>query len=193
MLKNVVLPAPFGPIRLTMERSGMLKSTELTATRPPKTLVIPRASRMLAASMPLSDTGPFPRGCGLLVVLVQFLGPLSIGDNPLRPEEHHHHQNDAEDEKVVLRDVCIRERFAPDRAAYGVYPLADLGQEIEVEALQGNGAQDHAVDAPHAAQDDHGEDQDRDVEREARREDVLYERPVVRACQAPEHGPHSVG
>src|SRR5919205_1739781 len=48
MLKNVVLPAPFGPIRLTMERSGMSKSTELTATSPPKTLVIPRASMMLA-------------------------------------------------------------------------------------------------------------------------------------------------
>src|SRR5918997_1010529 len=46
MLKNVVLPAPFGPIRLTMARSGMSKSTELTATRPPNTLVIPRASRI---------------------------------------------------------------------------------------------------------------------------------------------------
>src|SRR5919112_3012892 len=189
MLKNVVLPAPFGPIKLTMERSGMLKSTELTATRPPKTLVMPRASRMLAASMSLSGTGTFPRG--LLIVLVQLLGPLSVGDNPFRPQEHHHHQEDAEDEKVVLCDVCARESFAPDRVAYCVYPLADLGQEIEVEALQGHGAQDHAVDAPHPAQDDHGEDQDRDVEREARREDVLYERPVVSACQASEHGPHS--
>src|ERR671913_1602190 len=193
MLKNVVLPAPFGPIRLTMERSGMLKSTELTATRPPKTLVIPRASRMLAASMSLSGTSPFPRGCGLLIILVQFLGPLSVGDYPFRPQEHHHHQDDAEDEKIVLRDVCAREHFAPNRVAYGVYPLADLGQEIEVEALQGHGAQDHTVDAPHAAQDDHGKDQDGDVEREARREDVLYERPVVSACQASEHGPHSVG
>ena len=35
MLKNVVLPAPFGPIRLTIEPSGMAKSTLLTATRPP--------------------------------------------------------------------------------------------------------------------------------------------------------------
>ena len=43
MLKNVVLPAPFGPIRLTMERSSMLKSTELTATKPPKRLVTPWA------------------------------------------------------------------------------------------------------------------------------------------------------
>ena len=27
MLKKVVLPAPFGPIRLTIERSGIVKST----------------------------------------------------------------------------------------------------------------------------------------------------------------------
>src|SRR5918998_307847 len=98
MLKNVVFPAPFGPIRLTMERSGMLKSTESTATSPPKTLVIPRASRMLAVSVTFSGTGPFPRGSGLLVVLVQLLGPLSVGYYPFRPQEHHQHQNqDAED------------------------------------------------------------------------------------------------
>ena len=39
MLKKVVLPAPFGPIRLTIERSSIAKSTSLTATRPPKRLV----------------------------------------------------------------------------------------------------------------------------------------------------------
>src|ERR687889_611267 len=194
MLKNVVFPAPFGPIRLTMERSGMLKSTELTATRPPKTLVIPRASRMLAVSASFSGTGPVSDGVGARgVPLVQLLGPLSVGYYPFRPQEHHQHQDDAENEKVVLRDVCAREQFAPNRAAYGVYPLADLGQEIEVEALQGYCAQDHAVDAPHAAQDDHGEDQDRDVEREARREEVLYERPVVRTRKPAEYRPHGVG
>src|SRR5919106_1807829 len=145
MLKNVVFPAPFGPIRLTMERSGMLKSTELTATRPPKTLVIPRASRMLAVSASFSGTGPVSDGVGARgVPLVQLLGPLSVGYYPFRPQEHHQPQDDA-------------------------------------------------VDAPHAAQDDHGEDQDRDVEREARREDVLYERPVVRTRKPAEYRPHGVG
>src|SRR5713226_728061 len=43
MLKNVVLPAPFGPIRLTIARSWIVKSTLLTATRPPKRLVTPLA------------------------------------------------------------------------------------------------------------------------------------------------------
>src|SRR5215204_648937 len=194
MLKNVVFPAPFGPIRLTIEGSCISKSTELTATRPPKTLVIPRASRMLVDSSFPSGTSPSPDGVAARrVTLVQLLGPLSVGYYPFRPQEHHQHQDDAEDEKVVLRDVCAREHFASNRVAYGVYQLADLGQEVEVEALQGYGAQDHAVDAPHAAQDDHGEDQDRDVEREARREDILYERPVVRSRKPAEDRPHGVG
>ena len=36
MLKNVVLPAPLGPMIETIERSGIEKETSLTATRPPK-------------------------------------------------------------------------------------------------------------------------------------------------------------
>ena len=43
-LKNVVLPAPLGPMRLTIEPSGMSKSIVRTATRPPKRFEIPRAS-----------------------------------------------------------------------------------------------------------------------------------------------------
>src|ERR671919_200470 len=114
MLKNVVLPAPFGPIRLTMERSGMLKSTELTATRPPKTLVMPLASRMSVGLSFPSGTGPSPDSVAARgVTLVQLLGPLSVGDYPFRPQEHHHHQDDAEDEEIVLRDVCVRECLAP--------------------------------------------------------------------------------
>ena len=44
MLKNVVLPAPFGPIRLTIARSGMVKSRSFTARRPPNSLRTSRAS-----------------------------------------------------------------------------------------------------------------------------------------------------
>jgi hypothetical protein len=41
MLKNVVLPAPFGPMRLTIAPRGMRKSTSSTATRPPNSFRIP--------------------------------------------------------------------------------------------------------------------------------------------------------
>ena len=39
MLKNVVLPAPLGPMIETIARSGIEKVTSLTAVRPPKRLV----------------------------------------------------------------------------------------------------------------------------------------------------------
>src|ERR1043166_4251994 len=39
MLKNVVLPAPFGPIRLTIDPLGIVKLMSWTATRPRKRLV----------------------------------------------------------------------------------------------------------------------------------------------------------
>src|SRR6185295_9357234 len=44
MLKNVVLPAPFGPMRLTIDRRGIVKSTSLTATRPPNSFRRPTVS-----------------------------------------------------------------------------------------------------------------------------------------------------
>src|SRR5215217_1102656 len=105
MLKNVVLPAPFGPIRLTMDRSGMSKSTESTATRPPKTLVIPRATSMLVspARPPSSATGRPTNRLGF----VHLLRPLAVGDYPLRPQQHHGDEQDAEQDRIVLGDVRV--------------------------------------------------------------------------------------
>ena len=40
MLKNVVFPAPFGPIRLTIAPSGIVKVMSETATSPPNSLRI---------------------------------------------------------------------------------------------------------------------------------------------------------
>src|SRR5918993_1531317 len=106
MLKNVVLPAPLGPIRLTIECSGMSKSTSLTAIRPPKTLVIPRASRMLPFPFSSATSHPPERVTRVAAFpAVQLLGTLAVGDYALGPEEHHQDQEDAEQEEVVLRDV----------------------------------------------------------------------------------------
>src|SRR3712207_9194860 len=99
MLKNVVLPAPFGPIRLTIERSGMSKSTSLTATKPPKTLVIPRASRMLSTFCPFSSaTGGSPERVTDVPALpaVQLLSTLAVGGDAFGSQEHHE-----EDRKCV--------------------------------------------------------------------------------------------
>src|SRR5215207_594994 len=138
MLKNVVLPAPFGPIRLTIERSGMSKSTSLTAMRPPKTLVIPRASRMFAAlpSRP-ARTRPFPfssatghsseRVTGVTTFpAVQLFGALAGGDEAFGPQEHHEDEEDTEQQVVVLRDVRLAKRGATDGVADGVDPYVYL-------------------------------------------------------------------
>src|SRR5215211_5869287 len=98
MLKNVVLPAPLGPIRLTIERAGMSKSTELTATSPPKSLLIPRASRMFATA---SSPGPFSSGTrrslhrvAAGICAAQLFGALAVGDNAFGSQEHHQDQDD---------------------------------------------------------------------------------------------------
>ena len=46
-LKNVVLPAPFGPITARSSPGSTAKETSLIATRLPKARVTPRASRRL--------------------------------------------------------------------------------------------------------------------------------------------------
>ena len=67
-LKKVVLPAPLGPMRLTIEPLGMSKSMVRTATRPPNRFVIPRASsrqrRPLAGRGPSGARPADPRGRG---------------------------------------------------------------------------------------------------------------------------------
>ena len=51
MLKKVVLPAPFGPMIETIDFSGMTKSTESHAVRPPKVFVTDTASRTAPFSL----------------------------------------------------------------------------------------------------------------------------------------------
>ena len=71
MLKNVVLPAPLGPMIETIERRGMSKLTSSTATSPPKALLTDVAERTVppgsagAAGRPGADvtstTAPYAR------------------------------------------------------------------------------------------------------------------------------------
>ncbi len=63
-LKNVVLPAPLGPISETMALCGTEKSTSLTATRPPNTFEMPVASSSGARGRGTAGRGT--AGCGLL-------------------------------------------------------------------------------------------------------------------------------
>src|SRR5215213_3684644 len=71
MLKNVVLPAPLGPMIVAILRCGTAKDTSLTAVRPPNCLVRLRVSRIGPHDAP---------GLGLRpVATAPVMGPASPG------------------------------------------------------------------------------------------------------------------
>src|SRR5215831_3444953 len=55
-LTNVVLPAPLGPMTPRISPWRIVRSTSETAARPPKRLVMPRASRM-GGPVPVPEDG----------------------------------------------------------------------------------------------------------------------------------------
>src|SRR5579872_587823 len=52
MLKQVVLPAPFGPIKAWIEPRRTLRLTSLTAEKPPNSLLNPSVTRMCSSLIP---------------------------------------------------------------------------------------------------------------------------------------------
>src|SRR4029453_5352987 len=90
-LKKVVLPAPLGPMIEAVCPSSRVKSMESSAVRPPKRLVMPRASRMTA--MPSAG-------------LARPVGELAVaparGQDALGSEDHHEHEDQAEYHPLVL-------------------------------------------------------------------------------------------
>ncbi len=66
MLKNVVLPAPLGPMIETIERGATANEMSLTATRPPNALV----------TRSVASTAPFCVASGALAVVASLMrGP----------------------------------------------------------------------------------------------------------------------
>src|SRR2546423_5638737 len=185
MLKNVVFPAPFGPMRLTIEPSGTVKSTSFTAVRPPNSL----RTLWAVSRSAISVRHVIERLVGH--ALVELRGPSRARYQALRSEEHHHQQDDPEDPELVLRDV---DGGAPGlergsgRAEVGVQPAADVREALAVEVGEEGGAEDDAEDVPHPAQDDHAEDEDGDVEEEVAREGRALEARVEGARDAAEEG-----
>src|SRR5204863_3381240 len=93
MLKKVVLPAPLGPIRLTMRSRGIVKSTSSVATSPPNSFRTFSATRRLPFPLPM-----------LRVVerrvrdtLVKLGLPSRTRYQPFRADEHHDHDDRAVD------------------------------------------------------------------------------------------------
>src|SRR5262245_59135057 len=144
MLKNVVLPAPFGPIRLTIDPSGMVKSTSSTAVRPPNSL---RSCSALRSSFMRHVVQRLVVDTGLELGF-----PPSAGYQAFGPEEQHYHEDDAEDPELVLRHLDVERQVR-------VEPGADVCQPLPVEVGEEGGAEHDAPDVSHPSQDDHAEDE----------------------------------
>src|SRR6478672_5786643 len=107
MLKNVVFPAPFGPMSETIELAGTLKSTSSTATRPPNSL----------RSTCVWSSGSEGSGTGDLVVVERLVVDLRVVHlrrdartryQPFGTEEHDDDDDHPEDAELVERYVDVR-------------------------------------------------------------------------------------
>src|SRR5262245_33538707 len=112
MLKNVVLPAPFGPMRLTIEPCGTVKSTSSTATSPPNSLRSSSLTRRLSGTRHL-------RVVERLVVhaFVQLRRSSRARNQPLGPEEHDDDDDRAKDAELVQRHIEVRAEVPVDPGA----------------------------------------------------------------------------
>src|SRR4249919_748564 len=190
MLKNVVLPAPFGPIRLTIVRSGIVKSTSFTATRPPNSLRTPWAisrSATLGVISVVERLVVVLHVVEILVVdaLVELEFPPLARNQALRPEQHRQHEDDPEDPRRVERHVDLLTKHEVADAVR-VHPGPDVREAFLVQIREECGTDDHAPDIAHPAEDDHAEDEDGDVEVEVPGEGAALEAPVVGSGDAAE-------
>src|SRR3954449_2752263 len=122
MLKNVVLPAPFGPISDTTVPRGIVKSTSSVATRPPNSL------------RRFSTTTRLPFGLLMLRVVerrvvnafVELRPASRTRDQPFRPDQHDEHDDRAVDPELVQRHLEVR----PERL---VQLVADVRKALLVQ------------------------------------------------------------
>ena len=169
-LKNVVLPAPLGPMRLTIDPSGIVKSTSFTATRPPNrrvTFVGDEDGRLPGrlAHRPPSSVD-FGKGqlvlAGLGDLRVELALPPTVREEALRSQQHHRHEREAVEQELELDEVDVLE----DRDAERVEELVERLEEHVVDRVDHERSHGDAPEVAHAAEDDHREDRERDDERE---------------------------
>ena len=176
-MKNVVLPAPLGPMIETIERSGISNETSLTATSPPKIFETDSVSSSvfapLAPDVAGADAGRAhslaPRvhvGLGRRadrVARADALGelhrPSSLGQQPLRAQHHDEQDEEAEDAEVQDREVEVQAQGAR-------HAVEHLGDEVRVDERQQHRAEHDAPDRAQAAEDDHRQHEDREAELE---------------------------
>src|SRR4051794_3574122 len=189
MLKNVVLPAPLGPMIETIECCGIENETSFTATRPPNVLEtasvassagrspspvgaggaatgtviarrsLPSAGRRRSSNDALSWLADLERAVARADALGELQRSSSFREQALRPQDHDDEDEEAEDAEVQDREVEVQ----PDLVRDAVEHLRD---EVRVDERQQDRAEDHPPDGAQAAEDDHREQEDREAELE---------------------------
>ena len=102
-LKNVVLPAPFGPMMACSREPARLKLRLSTAVRPPKRLVKPSVRRMGSLMARSAAWLRRTRRGFLSAALGDARDPVvPQADHALRREDHHQDRDRADDQRVVL-------------------------------------------------------------------------------------------
>src|SRR5712692_9056623 len=157
MLNRVVLPAPFGPITLTISPLSTWRSRPSIARTPPKSLVswvISRSAILRASASLEADLGRLaPMGLDPCVlehlVLAELASPPPARDESLGPSQHHEDQEGSIDQE-------------PERLEL----LQDLREAAECQRREND-----AGNTSHSSHDDDGEDRDRNDDVEAVRED----------------------
>src|SRR5512132_729941 len=224
MLKNVVLPAPFGPIRLTIDRCGIVKSRSLTASRPPNSfrtslatsrspvvsdwLILSGApasalvSRASSSSRDSAGSSAFTRsrfiGAAHLVeglveraarTLLDLPLAAALGDQADGTEQHHQHDDHPVDAELVLGHVDL----VAGRKDVRVQPGADVGKPLHVQPREDRPGKHDSPDAAHAAENDHAEEENREVEVELDWEGARVEGRDVSPGGPAEEGADRVG
>src|SRR5437763_2004543 len=155
-LKNVVLPAPLGPMRPWIWPVATVRSTPSRAASPPNRLVSLRTSSrgtLPAPSEPEPERAPGPEmepgPSGRSIGGLQFHGTAPAGNDALGPVDHDDDQHRSEDEEAVLLK-------ARDDGADDLRHDHDDG-----------GPHDRPPDVAHPTQHDHRQDEDRGPQGEA--------------------------
>src|SRR5713226_6397311 len=145
-LKNVVLPAPFGPMTECSEPSWTSNVTALTAVRAPNSFV--RASVLTRGISPCGGRRPARRA------------PRPEArprlDDPAPEEQHHDHEGDAQQERPARPHGAYRLRQpdehegADDRPVEGARAADeggedDVAREHEADGLQRDDAEEHRI------------------------------------------------
>ena len=168
MLKKRRLARAVGPDHRGDPPSASSKSSPSTATRPPKRLLTDSVAlttrlaalivfglRTLLLQLDVgAGAGGLPRADPVHLELSSSLRQQALG-----AQHHHDHQQEAEDPVAELGQVEVEADVARD-------PVEHVGDQVAVDERQRHRAQHDAPDRSEPAEDDHGEDEDRERELE---------------------------